>query len=170
MKKTTIILLILIVLGILYVLYNNPLVINKNQAELIIVGDTLQPNFNPIQRIDLSTGCNVAYLLIGRADISKLPKEMDKHKIFECRNNRLLNKLKENFVFTQTNGDMATCESEIFIYNNRKLVLHTSFLFNEKNFGIQNSLTGWSEAVNYEELKNIFLQFETVNSPIVILE
>lgn len=169
-RKVRIVLLFgIIVFGIVYLLYGFPIILNKNQNEVLTVEDTLQTIFNPIENIDLSTGNNVAYLLIGRTDAKELPQGMSKSKIFECRDNEVLQRLQENFIFIKTGGDMATCESEIFIYNNEKLVLHSSFVLTKSVVGLQNSVIGWGEALNKEKLKDILLHFDPVNRPIVKL-
>lgn len=171
MKKKIILVLIIVitVLGIGYFLCDYPIVLNKNQREMIKVKDTSQVIFNPIESIDLSTGSNVAYLLFNKTDLKELPSGMNKSKMLGYSNNKILQSLKNNFLFTQTGGDMATCESKIYIYKDSKLVFHSSFVLTDNILGIQNSLVGWSDAVNKVELKKILFKFKPVNKPIVKL-
>lgn len=168
MKKKIIIALILI-LAILYSAYNLPLMLNSNQGEIVNLSDTTKIKFNPIADLDFSKGDNVGYLLFSRQDIKELPKEISKFKLLECRDNKTLENLKDNFWFEKTNGDMATCESEIFLYKNGKLVFHTSIAITNHNMGIQSTKTGWADSSNEKELKTTFSKFKPVKRPIVKL-
>ena len=171
MKKKIIIILavVITVFVIVYFLYDYPIVLNENQSQMLNIKDTSQVVFNPIESIDFSTGSNVAYLLFNKTDLKELPVVMSKCKLFECSNNTILQSLKKDFLFTKTSGDMATCESKMYIYKDKKLVFHSSFVFTDNVLGIQNSLVGWADAVNKENLKKILFKFKPVNKPIVKL-
>jgi hypothetical protein len=39
----------------------------------------------------------------------------------------------------------------------------------DKQIGLQNSIQGWGEAVNVDKLKELFLKFELVDRPVVVL-
>ena len=159
----------IVALVFVYFLFGSPIVLNGNQRELLNIRDTTQSNFNPLESIDFSSGDNVAYLLFDKADIEELPVKMSKKKIFECRNNEILHKLSTDFVFVKSNGDMATCESKIFIYKDSKLVFCSSFVLTDSVVGIQNGVNGWADAQDKERLKTHFLEFKPINRPIVKL-
>lgn len=150
--------------------YDFPLVSNGNQTEQLLIKDTTQAKFNPIESIDFSSGDNVAYLLFERTDIKELPRKMSKKKLFECHSNEILQNLQRDFIFINSyGGDMATCESKILIYKGTKLVFCSSFVLTDSIVGIQNSIVGWADAQNKESLKNSLLQFKSINTLIVIL-
>ncbi len=143
---------------------------NSNQNEIVTISDTTTVKFNPINDLDFSTGNNVAYLLFSKEDIKELPEQMSKYKILECSDNKTLQNLKSNFWFEKTNGDMATCESKIYLYKNDELVFHTSIVLTNNSVGIQSIKTGWANASDEEKLKDIFLKFKPVKRPIVNLQ
>lgn len=146
-----------------------PIIINKNKSNVINLQHIADSNFNPIENFDFSTGTHKAYLLFSKKDIAELPKEMNHGKIFECKENNTLKDLQKVFFFYKLKGDMATCDSEIFIYNDNKLIFHSDFVFTDSIIGIQNSVVGWAEPVHNAELKKILLKFKEVTVPIVIL-
>jgi hypothetical protein len=160
---------LIIALSVVAFLCGFPIVLNGNQKELININDTTQVKFNPLENIDFSTGDNVAYLLLDKADIKELPLKMSKSKLLECRSNETLQNLKRDFVFEKSNGDMATCESKILIYKGSKLVFCSSFVLTDSIVGMQNNLVGWADAQNKERLKNGFIKFKPINKPIVKL-
>ncbi len=169
-KEITISLTVLIVAFVgVYFLCDFPIVLNGNQKELINISGTTQVKFNPLESIDFSTGDNVAYLLLGKADIKELPPKMIKNKLLECRSNDILQNLKMDFIFEKANGDMATCESKLLIYKGSKLVFCSSFVLTDRIVGMQNGLVGWANAQSKESLKNSFLLFKPINTPIVKL-
>jgi hypothetical protein len=162
MKKIIIISLtvFVIVLASLYFLFDFPIILNGNQKESLIESDTADNIFNPIKSIDFNTGNNRVYLYFGNADIAELPKKMIKSKLFECSNNEILQDLKRDFIFKKSGGDMSTCESKLLVYKNDKLVFCSSFVLTDNVIGLQNSLAGWADALNQENLKNNFLKFK----------
>ncbi len=167
-KKVIIVSIILaIVLGSLYFLFDYPVVLNSNQDDVLFVEDSAQLEFNPLDNIDFTSGDIVAYLYFDKTDLKELPKEMGGCRIFECRQNTVLKNLKKFFHFRKLNGDMGTCESKIYLYKDDELVFHTSFVLTDNLVGLQSQLTGWSEATNKKELMNVLLKFKPVKRPIV---
>ncbi len=45
-------------------------------------------------------------------------------------------------MFTRTNSDMATCDSKLVIYKDKKLVFQSAFVVSENVIGMQNSIVG----------------------------
>lgn len=166
-KKVIIVSLILAIVSSLYFLFGYPIVLNSNQDDVLFVEDSTQIYFNPLDNVDFTSGDNVVYLYFDISDIKELPKEMGRYKVFECSQNDILKKLKKSFHFRKLSGDMATCESSIYVYKDNELVLHAYFVLTENLVGLQSQLTGWSEAVNKEELMDILMKFKPVRRPIV---
>ena len=108
------------------------------------------------------------YLIFSAADRMELPLGMKHKKVFLCKNNAILKELQSNFQL-MGKGDMATCESKILVYQNDQLVLCSSLVLTDKQIGLQNSIQGWGEAVNVDKLKELFLKFELVDRPVVVL-
>lgn len=168
-RKVVIVLTVLTALGTLLYFLACPIIINSSQSELVNIKDTLQSNFNPLENIDFSKGRNVAYLNIAKADLEELPKSIAKNKLLECRSNETLQNLQRNFIFTKSNGDMVTCESEVLFYKEEKLVFRSSIVLTDRVVGLQNSKLGWADAQNIENLKNFFATFKPVKKIFVKL-
>lgn len=167
-KRIIYISILLSVFAGVFLLYGYPLLIDKDQEEVFNVDIENQHRFNPLKNIDFSTGENLVYLYISEEDIEELPPGMGKHKLFECKENSVLSELRNNFWFIKSNGDMATCNSKLFVYKNNHLVLHTDFVLSNNVVGIQNSKAGWADAAEKAELKRIFLKFKPTYWPIII--
>lgn len=146
-----------------------PIVIHENQNEVIALGRAEKENVNPLASCDFSKGINCVYLLFSKEDREQLPNGMMKRKLFECKDNQTLELLRSNFQFHKSGGDMATCESKIYVYKDGALVFHSAIVLTDSLVGLQNGSTGWAEAVKSEILKELFLTFRAVNRPIAIL-
>jgi hypothetical protein len=144
----------------LFFTYDFPIVFEDEQLEMVNINSSEQFTFNPLENIDFASGNNIAYLLFERTDINELPKAMSRNKLFECSDNEILQNLKRDFIFRKSGGDMATCESEILIYKEEKLVLRSAIVLTDSLVGLQNSKFGWADAQKRESLKNSFIRFK----------
>jgi hypothetical protein len=135
-------------------------VVIVNGASQIVSADTTLTEFNPLEKADFNSGKISCYLAISKNDISSLPQSMTRYKIFKCTDQEILQALKESFQFKRTGGDMATCESSVFIYNGDRLLLHTSLILTDSIVGIQSRSIGWSEAVDRDKVKMLFSKFK----------
>lgn len=159
----------IVVIGYYFDLF--PLVIDRQQRDIVpsCTGSVNSGNiYNPLGCLDFSAGNNRMYLVFSASDRMELPLRMKHKKVFLCKNNAILKELQSNFQL-MGKGDMATCESKIFVYQNDQLVLCSSFVFTEKQIGLQNSIQGWGEAEKVDKLKELFLKFEPVDRPVVVL-
>lgn len=169
-KRIIFFLLILIVLFFgVYFIFGLPLIIEDSNNKTIGFNHIDKDSFNPLEQVDFSSDNIVMYLLFSKEDIKELPSTMNKQKLLKCSDKSILKDLKNNFYFTKSNGDMATCESEILVYKNDVLILSTRFAFTDKILGIQNNKVGWANAVNRDKLGNILLKFNSVNKLFVKL-
>ncbi len=169
MKRIVIVVAIFLAFVVIYFMYGYPILLNSNQNEIVNISDTTEVKFNPINDLDFSTGNNVAYLFFSKEDIKELPEQISKYKILECEDNEVLQNLRSNFWFEKTGGDMATCESKIYLYQNGELVFYASIVLKNNSVGIQSIRTGWANASDEEKLKDIFLKFKPVKRPILNL-
>ena len=98
----------------------------KNEALLINNGDTI----NLILKIHTLDNLRV-FLHFDRNDLKELPKEIPHHNILYTDNANIIKKLSENFKFICTGGDMATCESIIYILAGDTLVYKTNIVVSD---------------------------------------
>lgn len=166
---TSIVIIVLILFLPIFFSYDFPIVLNWNKKDIVNIQDTNQIYFNPLEGIDFSIGNNLVYLIFERTDIKNLPYKMKKNKLFECRDNKIIQEIQQNFIFKKSNGDMATCDSKIIFYNNNKLVFCSSFVFTDNILGIQNSKSGWADVKEKEKLKKNLIKFKPVYKAIVRL-
>lgn len=122
---------------------------------------------NPLKDIDVTDA--KALLILSSDDWSERPEGMPARRVLVCTDAELLQQLKDNFSFKISGGDMATVESELWVYCHDTLVLMTNIDINPNNIGIQNELTGWAEAVNREPLCHLFARFRPYHAPILSL-
>lgn len=170
MKQSIIIgsvIIILVIAGAVYAIFGYPIIIQANQKEVINLTNNSKVNFNPIEKLDFSSGKNVAFLLFSNEDANELPKEMGNYRVFECRSNIALQLLKNKFWFEETSGDMVTCESKIFLYKNDELVLHASIVLTDELIGMQSQQTGWANAIYIDSLREVFLKFKPVQKIVI---
>lgn len=149
--------------------YDFPIVFEDEQFEMVNINSSEQFTFNPLENIDFTSGNNVAYLLFERVDLNELPKEMDRNKLLVCKDNEILQNLKRDFIFRKSDGDMSTCESEILIYKEDKLVLRSSIIVTYSVVGLQNRKFGWSDAQNKEAVISSLARFKPINKLFVKL-
>ena len=64
---------------------------------------------------------------------------------------------------------MSTCESEILIYKEDKLVLRSSIIVTYSVVGLQNRKFGWSDAQNKEAVISSLARFKPINKLFVKL-
>ncbi|MBA9073163.1 hypothetical protein GGR22_001289 [Flavobacterium gossypii] len=169
MKKKTVSIVILIILFLVFALYFSPWV-KKPNKEIIYVEYNDSLTFNPLQNIDFNVGDNKAYLLISHQDIEELPDGIKKGKVLFCSDNNVLDRLAKNFYHKKSGGDMATCESEILIYHNKKLILSSKIALSKNIIGLQGESIGWADAVNRDSLVSVFKEFNLIKRPVLILE
>jgi hypothetical protein len=127
---------------------------------------TPQAVFAPLKQVRFSEH-SVAYLILSSSDMRELPENITHEKVLYCDDLKLLRQLKNCFEFTCTNSDMATCESQIVIYNGTKKILQSSIVITPEVIGIQNEITGWAQAKQDKALRSLFVRFR--KSPKLLL-
>ena len=122
-----------------------------------------ETGINPLKDVDVNDA--KAFLIFSPDNWSELPEGMPARRVLVCTDAEVLQQLKDNFSFEISGGDMATAESELWVYSHDTLVLMTNIVIEQNNIGIQNDLIGWAEAVNKEQLCHLFTQFKPYHWP-----
>ena len=172
MKKRTIILILIccLLVGIGYTYcWHNPIIISKPYVQNEFLADSL---YNPIDTIDFTQGKNKIIIYTNWRDIQCLPEKIKKWTLLECRDNKTIEKIKNNFVFERISNDLVETtdfDSRIYFFKNDKLVFSGKFMI-EGSISLRFKNTGWTFATNYNELISCFLVFERINFPIVKID
>jgi hypothetical protein len=171
-KKRTVILIIicclLVSIGYVYLCFN-PIIIHKPYARNEFLSDSL---YNPIDTIDFKNGKNQIIIYINRQDIRFLPEKIKQCALLECKNNKTIEEIKKNFVFKRISNDIAETtdfDSRIFFLKNNKPVFSSKFII-EESISLHFKNTGWTVAINYDNLIKCFSEFKPVCFPIIKID
>ena len=129
---------------------------------------TNDSTINPLKNIDMKNG--KAILILSADDWSNLPKGMPARRVLVCTDAEMLQQLKDIFSFEISGGDMATVESELWVYSHDTLVLMTNIDISPNHVSIQNEQTGWAKSIEYEQLCILFTQFKPYRKPLLTLQ
>lgn len=121
---------------------------------------------NPLKDIDVKDA--KAFLILSPDDWRERPEGMPSRCVLVCTDTDVLQQLKDNFSFEVSSGDMATLESELWLYSHDTLVLKTNIDINPNHVGIQSEMTGWAEAVDKEPLCRLLARFKPYRAPVFI--
>lgn len=157
--------LVIIISSILYFADFFPLIFISKKT-ILPKNFVKESKFNPIENLDLNKK-TVAYLIFSEDDLNSLPKKMRRSKVLFCNDNRILTKIKSVFFFSKLKGDMATCDSQIIIYNDGNKILQSDILISKNLLGLQNKVTGWSESCHRYVLTNLFSKFKVSKSVLI---
>lgn len=172
MKKRTVILIIIcgLFIGISYIyLCFKPIIIHKPYAEHKFLSDSL---YNPVNTIDFTKGENRVIIYTNWEDISFLPDKIKKRALLKCNDNNTIEEVKKNFVFERISNDIVETtdfDSRIFFFKNNELVFSGKVMI-EKSISLRFQNTGYTFAINYNELINCFSKFNPVYFPIVKID
>ena len=165
-RQTGTILIIVTILALWLLIGGFPIVISQSNTIFpteAIIGDTV----NPIANID-ENDCKIV-LKLANDDKDRLPKVMRKRSVLVCTDPNVIEQIKEHFEFIVTGGDMATVESELWVFSQGNLVLKTGFVIDTFQIGMQNEYTGWTEASDYEALVSLFGLFKPCRQPLILV-
>lgn len=173
MKKKTIALIIaacFLALCISYIwLSYNPIIIHKPYSQNVFSSDVL---YNPIDRFDFTQGENKIIIYVNRADVCFLPQQIKRWTLLECKDNQIIQEVKNNFVFKRVSDDLVettNLDSRIFVFKNNILVFSGEFMV-EESISLHFQNTGWTFATNYNELINYFSTFKPIYFPIIKID
>ena len=109
-------------------------------------GDTL----DLFKEYDFKDGNYSLFIVFSRDELESYPK------ILFTNTPSVLTELKEVFKLTYTGGDMATCQSSLFLLQDDKIILNQRFAINKNNVGLQSRKYGWIQFIDKEAiLKNL---------------
>lgn len=91
-----------------------------------------------------------------------------KAKLLSTKDVNVLNRLKKSMHFTYTGGDMATCESFLYLMENDQLVLKTGIVLGAQA-GIQSPEYGWIEPLDVQSIQNELNQLSPRYWPLVLI-
>ena len=124
---------------------------------------------NPLASLDLSKGAWKAYLVVSRTDYYHLNSSAKNASVLKTANIEVLKAMKKKWMFKYTGGDMATAESNIYLFHDEKLVFLSGIILDEPNVGLQSKEYGWLESTNKDLMLNNLKDFKRVYWPIVFL-
>ena len=145
-----------------------PVVLHHSDNTVFPAAQADETVVNPLEDIDMNDA--KAFLILASDDWSERPEGMPARHVLVCTDAEVLQQLKNNFSFEISGGDLATVESELWVYSHDTLKLMTNIVIEQNQIGIQNEQTGWAEAVNKEQLCHIFTQFKPYRWPVVALK
>lgn len=124
----------------------------------LMVGDTIKP----------LKGFNISeiYIVFARTDVDDLPEITHKRILFSTKKEQI-EQLSNLFVFKYSDGDLSTCESFIYAYNNGHLVFSSEMAIIRKDsiIGLQNRDYGWVVSNNSKEIIQLLKEFNTYRYP-----
>lgn len=175
-KKTIMLTTFLILLGLvtLYHIHILPFIYLKrnnftdmminDENNIISKGDTISLLTNLTKNENLKI-----FIELSNEDLLELPDNIPKSKVIYCDDERTTKDLLSNFKFTYTDGDMATCESTIYILVKDSLAYKANIVISNNITGIQDSSLGWLEPVNMKMFNKILMKFKSTLKPIIII-
>jgi len=172
MKKRTVFLVVicclLVCIGYVYLCFK-PIIIHKPYPINEFLSDSL---YNPIDTIDFTNGKNKIIVYTNRQDIRFLPEKIKKCSLLECRDNKTIEEIKNNFIFKKISEDIVETtdfDSRIYFFKNNKLVFSGKFMI-EGSISLHFKNTGWTFTTNHNELIRYFSEFRPVYFPIVKID
>ena len=161
---TSVILLLLLI----WMMFS-PIVVDMSSRDVGLERTPSGEKYNPFEKIEINDRIRV-YVQISRDDyVVFFNKKIVLGRIIYTDDIQLLSQLKECSDFIVSGGDMATCTSKIYITKKNKTIFKSNISFEKNNIGLQSQSVGWSQALYPDKIKQIFLQFDVVASPLVIL-
>ncbi len=124
---------------------------------------------NPLKSFDFNTGNWAVYLTISRSDFESLPATIRKARCLRTKDMKTLKQMQSEWNFVYTGGDVATVESEIYFFNNDKLVFKSGIVLNKETIGLQNREYGYLEPQDSTLIIKSFKEFKKVYLPIIFL-
>lgn len=147
----------------------NPILIHKPYSQNAF-GTSFGNSYNPIDSIDFIHGKNKVIIYIDWKDIQFLPAKIKRRTLLECRDNSIIEAVKNNFVFEKTSDNFAETtdyDSRIFFFQNNTLVFTAKIQIESEVVSLYFSNTAWTFAVNSDELISLFRKFSPTYFPII---
>ena len=147
----------------------NPILIHKPYSQNAF-GTSFDNSYNPIDSIDFIHGKNKVVIYIDWKDIQFLPAKIKRWTLLECRDNSIIEAVKNNFVFERVSENFAETtdyDSRIFFFQNNTLVFTAKIQIESEVVSLYFCNTAWTFAVNSDELISLFRKFSPTYFPII---
>ena len=147
----------------------NPIFIHKPYPQNAF-GTSFDNSYNPIDSIDFIHGKNKVIIYIDWKDIQFLPAKIKRWTLLECRDNSIIEAVKNNFVFERTSDNFTEAtdyDSRIFFFQNNTLVFTAKIQIDSEVVSLYFSNTAWTFAINSDELISLFRKFSPTYFPII---
>ncbi len=133
-------------------------------------GDTIEP----LKQYDFTENNYSVYIVIHRNEVEELPafigrKKFSLNKVLWTDELTVLKKIQKEFKFTYTGGDIATCQSMIYVYSDNDLIFQSAIVLEENTFGLQNQHFGWTPVLNSHQIISVLKEFKPYYYPILCL-
>lgn len=120
--------------------------------------------------MDFTHGKNKIVIYIDWKDIQFLPAKIKRWTLLECRDNSIIEAVKNNFVFERVSENFAETtdyDSRIFFFQNNTLVFTAKIQIESEVVSLYFCNTAWTFAVNSNELISLFRKFSPTYFPII---
>lgn len=120
--------------------------------------------------MDFTHGKNKIVIYIDWKDIQFLPAKIKRWTLLECRDNSIIEAVKNNFVFERVSENFAETtdyDSRIFFFQNNTLVFTAKIQIESEVVSLYFCNTAWTFAVNSNELISLFRKFLPTYFPII---
>ena len=147
----------------------NPIIIHKPYPQNTF-GTSVDNSYNPINSMDFTHGKNKIVIYIDWKDIQFLPAKIKRWTLLECRDNSIIEAVKNNFVFERVSENFAETtdyDSRIFFFQNNTLVFTAKIQIESEVVSLYFCNTAWTFAVNSNELISLFRKFSPTYFPII---
>ena len=147
----------------------NPILIHNPYSQNAF-GTSFDNSYNPIDSIDFIHGKNKVVIYIDWKDIQFLPAKIKRWTLLECRDNSIIEAVKNNFVFERVSENFAETtdyDSRIFFFQNNTLVFTAKIQIESEVVSLYFCNTAWTFAVNSNELISLFRKFSPTYFPII---
>lgn len=127
-------------------------------------GDTV----NVFSQFDFTKDDWVAYIVIPPSDFADLNSQIPHRTCLKTTDRNLLQKMKREWRFKMTQGDVATVESVFYLLKNGKTVFRSGIVLDTYSQVLQNSVYGEMLPVDKNAMINTCREFRNVYWPVVV--
>lgn len=171
MKKALKIAVGIIILAAIFVSlkgYNIVIPVSKSGDILPVLklksGDTL----NVFSQFDFTKDDWAAYVVITPSDFADLNAQIPHRTCLKTTNRNLLQKMKREWRYKITQGDVTTVESVFYLLKNGKTVFRSGIVLDTHSQVLQNSVYGEMVPVDKNAMINTCRKFRKVYWPVVV--
>jgi hypothetical protein len=124
---------------------------------------------NPFSKFDFTKDRWTAYLIIDGDDFTDLDPAIPKVSCLKTNDRKVLQQMKKTWIFNVNNGDAGTVTSDLYLFQNGKLVYKSGIILLKTNQRLQNEEYGEMTPIDSSAMVNSCKQFHKLYLPVVIL-